>query len=123
MKVATISGRSIFTTKLNFQKLRRERECVCVVLRFLLLLLFFCFFFFLHPHLLQIPLFFFRFSLYNLHNPPLFLSPQLPLLARRVWIHAPLNFATVAAIPSCEIRARCSNSSCVLKLSPLSIIE
>ena len=63
MELATRSGRSLFTTKLNFQKLRRERECVCVCLCYV-----FSFSFFLHSYLLQIPHFFSVFSLYNLCN-------------------------------------------------------
>ncbi|KAK7314465.1 hypothetical protein VNO77_32989 [Canavalia gladiata] len=104
MKEATRSVRSIFTTKLNFQKLGRERECVCCVVfssssssssssSFLRLLHF----------LLQIPLFFFPFSLYNLRNLLLFLSLQLRLLLCFVWIEDPLNFGTLS-----PIYARCS---------------
>jgi len=67
---------------------------VCVSVAFssssLLLLCFFL--------LLQISLlfFFFAFFLYNFCN--FLISLQLRFLVRRVWIHAPLNFATLAAI-------------------------
>ena len=120
MELATRSGRSLFTTKLNFQKLRRERECVCVCLCYV-----FSFSFFLHSYLLQIPHFFSVFSLYNLCNLlslPLSLSlsaapsPRVPRLDPRA-----AQFRNSRSNPELRNpRARYSNSSCGFKISPLS---
>ncbi|KAK7272697.1 hypothetical protein RJT34_29470 [Clitoria ternatea] len=64
MENAMRSGRSLFTSKLNFQKLGRERECLSVF--------FFFFFFIFLLHFL---------SLYNLCTFFLFPSLKLRLLA------------------------------------------